>query len=271
MVLFGSEFIYASDETEIPFVVGPATLMPTSDQATGDIVFENTRVAGVYLYRVTKQDIARQVLGMVENLAGAVDFAAAIATYTKVAGALLDGVETLAGMKDTQPVLGHRIELDPEAGDKMEPSYFALVDMPEEKLKAYNLHVRNDRLVHGPSLAEAKPFRAADYVLYSLSSTDARTDVDKLPFQDLWQRVKREAAVPKDESYASAKSNMLTLYQTMLLSADLLPGHARKLARDYALEMKTIFDDAVGLANLGPDTSDPLQSIRDESLEILKL
>jgi hypothetical protein len=283
MALFGSEFIYDSKETEIPFVVGPTTLIPQTEHATGDVLFRNTRVAGLHpyrggrlcfsliLYRLTKQNIARQILGMVENLAGAVDFSASVGAYTKLAGALLDGVETLAGMQNTTPVLGHRIELDPDAGDLLQPGYFALVDMPENELRRYELRVRGNRLVHGPTFAEAEPFRAADFVLYSLSSTDARTDVDALHFQDLWQRVRREAAVPKDESYQSAKSNMLSLYQTMLLSSDLLPAHARKLAREYAQEMRRIFDGAVEMAPLGHGSpADALEAIRDESLKILQ-
>lgn len=285
MVFVASEFLYDRGETEIPFVLGPATLGPKVNNKTGDMIFQNTRVAGIHpyrggrlnlsvvLYRVTEKNHAHRILNMVENLAGALDFSSAIVAYTKVAGALLDSVEMLTGMDETDPIMGYRTEIDLDAGDDVEPGYFALVDMSDAELRGYELRVRDDKLVHGPNLAEAEPFRAADYVLYSLASTTARSDIPKLQFYELWQRVLREAAVPTDESYASAKANMLSLYQTMLLSPDLLREHARVLAKEYSLEMKRTFEEAVDVANLGEgeDRPDELAAIRNESLGVLDL
>jgi hypothetical protein len=285
MVYVGSEFLYDREEVAIPFVIGPSTLGPSVDVATHDMVFRNTRVAGVspyrggrltitlVLYRVAHENYARNVLNMVENLAGALDFASAIGVYTRISGALLDGVETLTGAEGTAPVLGHRIEIDPDAGDRVDPAYFVLVDMPEDRLAKYELWVRDDALVHGPTLESAKPFRDADYVLYSLASTPQRSDIERLPFFELWQRVLKEAAVPQNESWASAKANMLSLYQTMLLSPDLLRDHARALASRYSSEMKQVFDDAVDMANLSDEAgeADEQADIRNESLKILEM
>src|SRR5579863_4126463 len=225
MVFVSSEFTYDSAETAIPFVVGPS--MIKGQQTPAGMVFSNTRVAGIHpyrggrlaltviLYSVVRTDHARRFLSLVESVAGALDFSTAVAMYTKFAGALLDGVEALAGMNGTVPIIGHRREIDPDAGDDMTPGYFALVDMPEQELRQkYRLVVRDNRLCYGDSIAGAREFREADYVLLSISSRPNRSDVGSLPFHPLWQRVLKEASVPKQDNWESAKANMLSLYQS---------------------------------------------------------
>jgi hypothetical protein len=204
-----------------------------------------------------------------------VDFSTALGTYAKFAGVLLDGVEAVTGLGQTVAIMGFRKEIDPDAGDDMSPGYFVLVDMPEEKLQRdYRLLVRKNRLCYGESFETARDFRDADYVLFSISSRPDRTDIDSLPFQSLWDRVLKEASVPKKDNWESAKANMLSLYQTMVLSPDLIRTHARQLARDYGTEMEQIFEDAVSQANRsGEEASaeDELADARTESLRLLTL
>jgi hypothetical protein len=286
MVFVSSEFTYDNSEVTIPFVLGPS--MIKGQQTPAGMVFSDTRVAGIHpyrggrlaltviLYSIVHTNLARQFLNVVENVAGALDFSAAVVTYAKLAGALLDGVEALAGMNGTVPIVGYRREIDPDAGDDMTPGYFALIDMPEEELRRnYKLFVRDNRLCYGDNIAAAREFRAADFVLLSTSSRPDRGDIDSLPFHPLWQRVLREASVPKPDNWESAKSNMLSLYQTMVLSPDLTRDHARKLARDYGAEMQATFDEAVNQAKRSgrqPSAAeDEMDDLRGESLKLLKL
>ncbi|MEM1073730.1 MAG: hypothetical protein AAGI36_04720 [Pseudomonadota bacterium] len=283
MVYVGTEFQYDGEEVAIPFVIGPDTLGPAIGNGSQDVVFRNTRVAGIspyrggrlsmtlVLYRVTETNLSENLLGMVERLAGALDFATAISVYTKIAGALLDGIELLTGDGGTSPVLGHRIELDPDAGDEINPAYFAFVDMPEEELGKYTLWIVKDRLMHGPSMDQAKPFRDADFVLTSIASTPERSDMDMLSFSDTWKRVLKEAAVPSEDGYTSAKSNLVSLAQTMLLSPDLIEEHAELLSDDYGLRMQSAHLRAVKRANLSDEEDDDMSRTRSASLKMLDL
>jgi hypothetical protein len=262
--------------------------MIKGQQTPAGMVFSDTRVAGIHpyrggrigltviLYSIVREDYAKKFLSLVESVAGALDFSTAVSAYSKLAGALLDGVETLAGMNGTTPIVGHRREIDPDAGDDLEPGYFALVDMPEDQLRAnYNLCVRDNQLCSGDSVQKGVQFRAADYVLFSISSRPDRGDTDSLSFHPLWQRVVKEASVPKQDNWESARSNMLSLYQTMMLSPDLTRTHASQLADNWGTEMRSIFDGAVRVANRSSDKKkdagkDELSDFREKSLKFLE-
>ena len=155
----------------------------------------------------------------------------------------------------------------------MQPGYFALIDMDEKELKADELWVRNRRLLYGESLADAKPFRDADYVLYSIAQTSKRGDWSTLPFYPQYNRVVEEASVPTDENWLSAKANMLSLYQAMMLSPDLIRKQAFALTEKYKAEIKEIHETAVDMAKLGPKRRkrSELDKIRKQSLDILEM
>lgn len=183
MVLVVSEFIYHKKEEAVPFVVGPMMMQKIGQKMPAGMVFSDTRVAGLHpyrggrlaltvvLYRVLGKDYLRKLLRIVESAANVLDFSTAVSTYVKVADVVLDGVEALLELGDTDPLIGLRKEFDPDAGEVLEPGYFALIDMDESELNTDELWVRDSRLVYGKSLADAKPFRDADYVLYSIAQT----------------------------------------------------------------------------------------------------
>ncbi|WP_434051656.1 MAG: hypothetical protein RDA78_20540 [Roseibium sp.] len=285
MVYVGTEFQYDREEVAIPFVLGPNTIKSAIDPSTKNVVFKNTRVAGVspyrggrltvtlILYRVTENNYARGLLNMVENLAGSLDFATSLSVYTKIAGAVLDGMETLSASEDSQPILGHRMEFDPDAGDTLKPGYFVFVDMDRAELDRYELWVKDDSLMHGPSLETAQPFRDADYVLTSLTARPERSDVNMLPFAEVWDRVIKEAAIPRVKNFKSAKANMASLYQTMLLSPDLIEDHAMNLSTGYMERMVKVHEHARAISNLddAEAEADQMDKLRDASLKILDL
>jgi hypothetical protein len=258
MILFISEFSYGRQREVVPFVVGP-TMLEENGRALPDqgLLITNTRVAGVHpyrggrltmtavLYRAKQTDYARNLLNVVENAAGLLDFSTSLGVYTKVASVILDGLEALFKVSDTDPVVGWRQEFDPDAGDEVIPGYFALINKPD--VDRAKLWVKDNQLCYGDTLQSAQPYRAADFLLYSLAQTTERSDVSALPFQELAERVLKDAAEPTEAHWKSAKANMLSLYQTLNSSPDLTEEHARQLADGFMKKMKERHETAVAL------------------------
>ena len=270
LVFAATEFIYDKKNETVPFVVGPSLIEKSGQKAPsgGSTIFSNTRVAGLHpyrggrltlsivLYRVKRKDYAQGLLKLIENVSSAIDFSSALRSYTKVAGVLLTGIETLFGLGDTEPVIAIRKEFDPSAGDNLEPNYFVLIDKPESELKTEHLWVRDSQLVYGANLAEAKPFREADFVLYSIVQTSDRDDITTLPFYPLFERAKEAALQGDDKSWERAKANLLSLHQTLALSPDLTPTQAKQLFTSYLEEIRDAYSTAKDLGALGTEEFD---------------
>ena len=283
MLFVVSEFTYDKKEQSVPFLIGPAMMKNKLNELPQGMLFRDTRVAGIHPYRggrltlsvvlcqVKVGDYARQLLGLLEGAANTLDFSTALGSYVEIAGVILDGFEAMLGLGDTTPLVGLRCEFDPDAGDPFAPGFFALIDKPD--VSARSLWVRDRQLMKGDSLAESIPYRDADFVLYSVvrPPENSRTDLDKLAFYPLWERVQREATTPTEENYASARSNMVSLYQTIVLSPDLITSQAEALADDYGKRMKELYDRAKGFGQRARESvsATDLDRIRDRSLSFL--
>lgn len=264
MVFVVSEFTYGKEKQTVPYVVGPMMIEKYGMKIPTGMVFSDTRVVGLHPYRgggltlsmilcrVKREDYARKFMQIVENSASVIDFSTALSTYVKVASVVLDGVESMLDLDDIQPLIGLRKQFGQDAGDVLESHYFALIDMPESKLNAKELWVREGQLVYGKSLEDAKPFRDADYVLYSIISTQDRSDETILPFYPLWERIVQEATMPDENSWKRAKADMVNFYQTLVLSPDLTLKQADELNKKYVNEMKRLHENAVDMSTLGP-------------------
>ncbi|MCZ6652182.1 MAG: hypothetical protein O7D91_04060 [Planctomycetota bacterium] len=250
MVFVLTEFTYGSEHKKVPFLVGPSLLKDLENLPQG-MIFRNTRVAGLHPYRggrfvhtvvlsrIKRGDFARDLLGLVEKVSGSLDFSSALGTYTKLSGVLLDGFEKILGLSDTEPLVGFRGEFDPGFEERFVPGYFALIDAQASDVDHDSLWVVDGALHYGPSEAELVPYRDTDFVLYSIGGTSRRTDDSVLPFYPLFEQVIRSASKPGEDDWKRAKANMLTLYEALILSADLTHGQAEKLADDYVERMKT--------------------------------
>ena len=289
MVYVVSEFTYDGATRTVPFVVGPALIEQNKQDAPAGAIIRNTRVAGLHPYRggritlsvmlceVQRKNYGKEFLAVTEKVAGALDYSTMLSMYLKVAGVVIDGVQKLFGTGATVPLVALRKEMDPDANDALAPAYFALIDSPGVDMS--QLWVREGQLLTGPSLEAALPYRAADYVLYSLvrPKDGKRNDLELLPFNSLWKRVEEEATKPTDDHYKSAKANMMSLYQTLTLSPDLTRPQAEFLADDYADTMKKLHERAVRFSNLGPAAEgggaaiDTLKETRARSLKVLDL
>jgi hypothetical protein len=290
MVLVVSEFSYAGQKTVAPFVVGPTMVEKfgsevSNNKAPQGMVFADTCVAGphpyrggdiavtVILYRTQRQDSARKLLALVENAATVLDFVVPVGTYAKMAGLVLDGVETLTGTGGPMdPLIGRRDAFKP-----VKPGYFVLTNAPASSLN--DLWVRNKQLVQGTSIKKAAPFRDvvqdADYVLYSVTTTQ-RDDVSTLPFYQAWERVREEANKSSTKPiWENTKANMAALMGMIDTSPDLTETHASRLIDEWIAKMKRRHDRAVALADMGeaqqPAAASDLDHIRAKAVSVLEM
>lgn len=295
LVTFISEFTYNRKPEAVPFVLGPGMIEDKGTKLPDrGMLFTNSRVAGLHpyrggritmtaiLYQTERTNYARNLLNVVESAVGILDMATSLGMYTKVASVVLDGLEALFNTGDTKPIVGWRQEFDPDAGDELKPGYFVLINHPETEIDQSKIWVRDDKLCFGDSLSSAKPYRDADYVLYSLAQTEERTDIEMLPFQELWDRVRQDAEQPSENHWKSAKANMMSLYQTLNASPDLTAVQAKALATHYLDEMKENHEFAISINDMeaGPhrggekgidlDTAASEETL-DESVSILDL
>lgn len=292
VVFVVSEFTYAGKMQAVPFLVGPELIEKFGQKTANGTLFRNTRVAGLHPYRggrvnlsvvlcqIERENYARKLLNIVGSMSQALDFATMLVPYIKIGNVIAEGFESLLDSKGTQPLIALRDEYDPDADKAFTPGYFVLID--KSNVSPQSLWVRDQQLFKGTSFADAAEYRDADYVLYSIvrPTDNKRSDIELLPFNEVWQRVLKEAAVPKDENWVSAKANMASLYQTLLLSPDLTSAHADWLTDEYAKRMQQVHQRAVNLGGLGnlsagekgvaPETDPALDRARNRSLQILQ-
>lgn len=273
-----TEFSYGGAAQTVPFVVGPQLLSKWAQELPQGMLFRNTRVAGMYPYRggritisvvlgsVERGDVARQFLTVLDEMAASLDPSATLSAYTKLAGALVTGVEALFGLsKGTSPIVGLRTELDPAGGPPIRPQYFALLQAPN--VEPNTLHVQDGRLY-----ASGKPYRTGAYVLYSLLGDSTRNDVDNLPFHPLWREATKFAAVNDAAAWKTAKSAMSALHQEMALSPDLIADEVTTLTNERIATMQSLQAEATAIQDLGePEETEKLASIWARSSEILDL
>jgi len=284
-----SEFSYNGKAQVVPFLVGPNLLKEQGvpDSVASGTILRNTVVSGLHPYRgggltltvvlceVSGENVLKPFLGILETTAKALDFSPALAPYAKVASLVMDGVETLFKSNGVTPIAGLREPYGPTHNTLFQPSYFAILDaqgVAEDKL-----WVRKKQLCHGDSLDTAKPYRGADFVLYSFAGTqdNERDDIDTLPFRDLWERVRHDALSPKDEpDFASARQLMSTLCQQVMTSPDLTDAQGGKLADEWFAKMNELHEKAKRYGPMsGEDAvaeTEQLVRARERALKMLK-
>jgi hypothetical protein len=287
-VLVVSEFSYAGQRQSVPVLVGPALVERSIQQVPNGMVFYDTRVAGphpyrggqltlsVVLYKATREDYARKMLALVERAASALSSAVQLGPYLKVADVVLGGVELLLSQQSLVPLAGLRSEFNPDGGAPLRPGYFVLLDPPDDgpPVDTAKLWVRERRLCYGDSLATAASFREADYVLYSLTRGDERSDLSELPFDAIYQQMSELAVDParKDE----AKVTAVELQRALVKSPDLTRAHRQRLIKTYMDELKSQLEGVLGgptdeeAAPATPEAAEQ-QASAAEALEILKL
>lgn len=281
-----SDFLYNRQRHTVPCMVGPTLMQKFGQPVPHGVLVSNTRVAGLHPYKGDSVSLSvvlcqvpvnaplRNLLATIERVAGVIDMGTALSSYVKLGGAILDAVDSLLGLDRVTPLVGLQTTFNPQAGDHFAPRFFALIDAPD--IDPARLWVRDNTLLHGSSASGASPFRDADFVLYSIvrAPDNRRSDIEQLPFYEMWERVAAEAAGTKDDNWQNAKVIMANLYQAMVQSPDLTDDQADMLYDEFVGKMKRIHERALGTVTLGAqeeETPDPLGAARRKALDILKL
>jgi hypothetical protein len=248
MALVVSEFAYDGKRTTVPIVVGPALLEGKVQNLPGGISITDTLVAGVHPYtggtfaltvilaQIKRASYAKRLLQFVETVAGAFPAGVALQPHLKVAGAVMDGIESLFSMEETVPIAGHRFEYNDGISPWLKPGFFALISKDERDIDVDRLSVVSGRLKDGRT-SDAPSFRQADFVLYSLCPVSIRSDVPELPFYRLFKDALVAAASAEKGSWERAKAGLVTLYQEMLSSPDLTLVQVEELIESFKQEL----------------------------------
>jgi hypothetical protein len=280
MVSVISEFQYNKKQRTVPCVIGPT--QQSCQQFPHGMIFSNARVAGIHPYRgdavtlavvlcqVPVGSPAKALLSVIEQASKAFDFGTALGSYITIGNIILDGIEKLFGLNGTVPLIGLKTTFDPQADDPFRPGYFALIDEPD--VKADDLHVKGNKLIK-----DGEEYRNADFVLYSIvrAPDRQRSDVEQLPFYELWESAVKEAMSLKDGSWDIAKGNLLSLLSAIRLSPDLSWDQADELIKKYPPLLKSIYESQKGSANLagkkGIAAEEPMDSVRSMAASVLSL
>jgi hypothetical protein len=276
MVVTSTDFLYKDHIETLPYLVGPSMIANYASDAPTGMVFTNTTVAGPHPYRggalkltiilgrLKREDYLRRSLEWLDKAIKTFDFATAIAPYLKVAELVIESVDGLLGSSTENALIGLRTEIDPDAGDRFEPGYYALISKPG--IRPDFLWVRDQQLYYGEPSSMIQPFRDADYVLYSIARISERGDIIKLPFYaDYEKMISLAMQSTTDVQWNVAKASMATLSQTLQLSPDLTHAHAAVLRDRYTAEMIREYKKAVAGVTLHATRrldSDTLEAVK---------
>jgi hypothetical protein len=252
IVLVVSEHTYGGEKVVVPTVVGPSLVNKYIEDLPEPMTFSDTRVAGIHPYlgggfaltvvlaRVQNTDYAQRFLSFLETTAGAIGKDGAVALgvegYSKVANAVLTGVDQLFGLRETQPIMGQRISFDDNYAAYLKPGHYALINEDQDRIDWKKLSVRNGRLHKGNDR-----YRDHDHILISLGAADSRRDFEQLAVWKPFAEVENAALSPEADGFEKAKSMMYALSQQVIHSPDLTRKQALSLLgtmRTRLLELK---------------------------------
>jgi hypothetical protein len=268
MVLITTTFVHGDKTISVPAVVGPSLIAQPGHPVPQGIVLHDTTVAGPYpyrggpvaisvvLYRVRHKDHARALLKVVESVSKAIGPAADMGLLSKVGGSMLDGLEVLLSLGETEPIAGHRIELSPLRRGGFRSLFSALINT--DNVAIDTLRVEDGRLGIVSAGDTIIPYTSADYVLYSIESSDRRTDERTLPFYSLYRRALQDAARGDEEAWKSAKATLAELWQQLILSPDILRRQADDLLDTYRQELLATRQRAMDSKLLSPAETRPV-------------
>ena len=258
MVYATTEFLYGNAMRTDAVVIGPKQ----DDNLPPGMVMRNSGVFGVHPYRggnlactivlsrMPRNDAARGLLDVIQSVGSALDPGTGLATWTKLGGVVLDGFERLVGLDGVQPLLGARVERDPDRNDQIRPGYTVLID--QAGIEPKRLWVADGELLYGPDPANARPYRDSDYVLYELIAAPGgeRRDIDRLPFQPLWNAALEAAGKSSGSAWDEAKANLAALASAIDRSPDLTRAQGNRLIERYIADLVLVHQRAVKLSHL---------------------
>jgi len=249
LVVVVTEFNHGQERVAVPTVIGPNLIrkQAPSDQPRYGVVLLDTRVTGphpyrggdvdvsVGFYRVQRADHARTLLKVVDSLSTSLCGPGELQAIGKTGAALLEGIEGLLRLQETTYLAGHRISLATSPFDPFKAGFSALIAPPTPEDPA-RLRVE-DRRLHVETNGGSQPYRDSDFVLLSMSGSEARGDEYTLPFYQL----KVDALTTLwdgEEGLKRGKANLIAAYQQMRRSPDLTTAEAIRLFDGWLSEFQ---------------------------------
>lgn len=247
MVLSLTEFTYGTETITVPHILGRNILKGHFTEVIKDqgVLISNETIVGPYPYlgghfsttivlcKLQVLDYAHKIFNLVEKASALVPSAASLGSYMKLAGILYDGTMDILGSDGTEPLVGHRKSFKPEIGEPLRSGYYALINKDEGDIDTDRLWVKDSRLFHGKEVGKLKPYRDADYVLYSVLPTDRRSDEELLDFYKTWLNIENEASRLDPASWRNASESFKVLHTAIMTSNDLIARHKEWLSRKY--------------------------------------
>ena len=256
-VLCITSYIYGGQEIENPFIVGRNLLEANMKETADGMLFKNTRVAGVHPYEGGRmvvsmvlcksviKDYLSQSLEFIQNVSGVFseNITSLIGNYMKVAKIVIGGVDKLLDSKELDPLFGFRMEFDRDAEDKFSPGYFVIVKS-QQQYDASKFYLKDKRLFFGNSADTAEPFTQEEYILFSITCSDERSDLTTLPFYNSYQLILdqlKENEISQD--LKDKIKNMLRILNIeMHQSPDLTEPQAKVLIQKYINEVTELIE-----------------------------
>ena len=275
-IYVNTDFIYGRERLAVPCVFNPETFSAKGKQkvphgflindinVVGPHPYRGDRIAlTLILYAVKTENYARRTLKFAEDISSAIGVPANMKMVEQVGASVLDALETLIGMNDCVPRVGHRIEVSRVHG--LEPTYFALIG--GDRIDTGRLAVRDQRLVK----LDDTPFRDEDFVLYSLSASNRRDEVGTLPFYENVAAMDAASLSGDADGWQRAKATLLTIYQQMLTSPDLVKRQAEEIFTDLLERMKRNRGTGDSVRLLGEGSSTFAETYSERANSALKL
>jgi hypothetical protein len=276
LVYVAADFLYGKERVSIPKLIGPTAIKLGDADADKHVphgtLVTDIRVAGpnpyrgeqigitLILFKVQTNDYAKRVLRIAQGLSDAIGIAG-IATAVKIGGPVVDGIEAIFGMDGTQPVLGHRVELAASPLDGLRERSTALVGATDKPCTGLN--VVGNRLLD----AAGAQYSGSDFVLYSLWSLPSRQGERSLPFYAQVEKMYEAASAGDDASWERAKAALITVYQQMLISADLTRVEADQLFDSYKAQIVDMRAKRMEVTKMGAKEVGRQQNVYREQVE----
>jgi hypothetical protein len=213
------------------------------------MIFNDTRVAGVHPYaggrlvvsialcQATTKDYLSDSLEFIEKISGIFNenITSLIGNYLKIANVVIGGIDKLLDSKAVQPLFGFRFEFDRDANDQFAPGYFVMLDKSNIQWNENNFFVKANRLFYGDDAASSTAFRDEEYVLFSVTKSDERTDINLLPVYQSYKKILEEIKVKEvsQDKKDKIKDMLRVLNIDMRMSPDLTKTQAINLIEKY--------------------------------------
>jgi hypothetical protein len=271
MAMVTTTYLYDQKMETSPFVVGPSMLKNKEASPKGTI-FRNMPVTTMHPYQggavtltvifssVKHENNAETLFKAVEGIGSVIDPilpAINFASYLRIADKLMDGVDALLGLHETEPLLGYQVTVNPDIKQTFEPHHLVLIDEDEAKVDRSKFWVKESRLHYGPSLEDAEPYCEHDFLLLQVAQGDKRSDERTLPFYPVWEKARALAMRAHNDHYWSeAKAHFNTLKRQLFESPDLTEPDCQAFLDQYLDQMKTHRKHAVAHEMMKPATGE---------------